>query len=91
MIVPTVELDTSSQIYKVLQRLDEYDLTFSKQERTNTELQRADEELQKTIAAQQKTTGAQQQTIAELSTNVARVSYPSSLSRSQRNLLNHPS
>jgi len=84
MIVPTVELDTSSQIYKVLQRLDEYDLTFSKQERTNTELQRANEELQKTIAAQQKT-------IAELSTNVARVSYLSSLSISHRNLLNHPS
>jgi uncharacterized coiled-coil protein SlyX len=98
MIVPTVELDTSSQIYEVLQRLDEYDVKFAKQERTITELQRtnedlqrADEELQKTIAAQQKTTSAQQQTIAELSTNVARVSYPSSLSRSQRNLLNHPS
>jgi uncharacterized coiled-coil protein SlyX len=98
MIVSTVELDTSSQIYEVLQRLDEYDVKFSKQartikelQRTNEDLQRADEELQKTIAAQQKTTGAQQQTIFELSTNVARVSYPSSLSRSQRNLLNHPS
>jgi len=105
MIVPTIELDTSSQIYEVLQRLDEYDVKFAKQERTikelqktNEDLQRVDEELQKMIAAQQKMiaaqqkmTGAQQQTIAELFTNVAHVSYPSSLSRSQRNLLNHPS
>ena len=105
MIVPTVELDTSSQIYKVLQRLDEYDLKFAKQERTNTELQSANEELRRTneelrrtnedlqMADEvlQKTIAAQQKTIAELSTNVARVSYPSSLSISQRNLLNHPS
>jgi predicted RNase H-like nuclease (RuvC/YqgF family) len=105
MIIPTVELDTSSQIYEVLQRLDKYDVKFAKQERTNTELQRtneelqrtnedlqrADEELRKTIGAQQKMTTAQQQTIAELSANVARVSHPSSLSKSQRNLVNHPS
>jgi hypothetical protein len=82
MIVTTIESDTSSQIYKMLQRLDEYDVKFSEQEkaneqlrRTNEGLQRADEEFQKMIAAQQKT-------IAELSTNVSRVSYPSSLLRS---------
>jgi len=101
MIIPTVELDTSSQIYKVLQRLDKYNIKFAKQEtefqrmakelwRMNKNLQRGDEELQKMIATQQKTTAAQQQTIAELSANVTRVSYPSSPSTSQRNLLNHP-
>ena len=86
MIVSTVELDTSSQIYEVLQRLDEYDVKFAKQERmikelqrmnkdlqrVDEELQRADEELQKMITAQQKTTGAQQQTIAELSVEIFR-------------------
>jgi hypothetical protein len=81
-MITTIESDTSSQIYKVLQRLDEYDVKFSEQERANEELRRtneglqwADEEFQKTIAAQQKT-------IAEPSTNVSRVSYPYSLSRS---------
>jgi len=53
-----VELDTSSQIYKVLQRLDEYDVKFAKQEKLIGELQRTNENLQKTIAG--------------LSTNVAR-------------------
>ena len=64
MVVTMVESDVSSQIHKVLQRLDEHDLKFSKQEKTN-------EGLQKMIAAQQNT-------IAELSTDVSGVSYPSS-------------
>ena len=64
-------LDTSSQIYKVLQRLDEYDVKFAEQERVNGVLQRTNEGLQRTNENLQKT-------ITELSTNVARVSYTSS-------------
>jgi hypothetical protein len=48
MVFP--ELDTSSQIYKVLQQLDEYDVEFAKQERMNivTERPRANEGLGRT-------------------------------------------
>ena len=71
MITSIVELDTPSQIYKVLQRLDEYDIKFAKQERMNSELQRMNEGLQRTNENLQKT-------IAGLSTNAACVSYISS-------------
>jgi hypothetical protein len=71
MITSIVELNTSSQIYKVLQRLDEYDIKFAEQARVNGELQRKNEGLQRTNENLQKT-------IAGLATNVARVSYTSS-------------
>ena len=71
-------LDTSSQIYKVLQRLDEYDVKFAEQERVNGVLQRTNEELQRTNEGLQRTNENLQKTITELSTNVARVSYTSS-------------
>ena len=77
MITSMIESDTSSQMYKVLKRLDEYDLKFAKQECANEELQRTNEDLQKTIAV--------------LSTNVARVSYTHLLLRSRLNPSNHPS
>lgn len=69
---------SDSQIYKVLQKLEEYDDKFSKQERTNEELKRMNEGLQRAIVG--------------LSTNAARVSqsYTSSL-WPQLDLSNHPS
>lgn len=67
-----VKSDTLSQISEVLQRLDGYDAKFAKQESVNGELQRANEKLQRTNENLQKT-------IAGLTTNVARVSYTSSL------------
>ena len=73
LISSIVESDTSLQnlTQVLLQRLDEFDVKFAKQERVIGELQRTNEILQKTIAGQQKT-------IAGLSTKIARVSYPSS-------------
>jgi predicted RNase H-like nuclease (RuvC/YqgF family) len=74
VLTVTVESEASSQIFKVLQRLDEYDIKFSKQERTNEELQRTNKELQGTNEALQRTNEELQKTVAELSTNVTRVS-----------------
>jgi hypothetical protein len=71
-------------MYKVLKRLDEYDLKFAKQECVNEELQTTNEGLQRTNEDLQKT-------IAVLSTNVARVSYTHLLLRSRLNPSNHPS
>ena len=67
-ITAGVDCSGLSQIYKILQRLDEYDVKFAEQERVNGELQRTNEGLQRTNEGLQKT-------IAGLSTNVARVSY----------------
>lgn len=77
--------DTSSQIYKVLQRLEKYDVKFAEQEKVNAELQRMNEGLQRTNEGLQRTNeGLQrtneilQKTMAGLSTKVARVSHTSS-------------
>jgi hypothetical protein len=64
MISSIVESDTPSEMSKVLQKLEEYDAKFAKQEGVNEKLQRANEHLQKTVAG--------------LSANVACVSYTSS-------------
>jgi predicted RNase H-like nuclease (RuvC/YqgF family) len=77
MISSIVKSDRSSQINKVLQRLDEYDVKFAKQERVNEELQRTNEGLQRTNEGLQRTNKDLQKTIAGLSANVARVSYTS--------------
>jgi len=66
-----VESDTS-QIYKVLQRLDEYDVKFAKQDQTNEGLQRLNEGLQRSNEGLQRTNVDLQKTVAELATNVAR-------------------
>ena len=73
LISSIVESDTSLQnlTQVLLQRLDEFDVKFAKQERTI-------ETLQKTIAGQERTNEILQKTIAGLSTKVARVGYPSS-------------
>ena len=63
MISIIVESDTSL-LSRVLQRLEEYDTKFVKQERMNEGLQKTNENMQKTID--------------ELSANSARVSYTSS-------------
>ena len=52
-IVESVQSDTSSQIYKILQRLDDFDVKFSKQERVIEELKRMSEGLQRTREGQQ--------------------------------------
>jgi Skp family chaperone for outer membrane proteins len=79
MISSIVKSDTSSQMSKVLQRLDGYDVIFANQERVNGELQRVNGELQRMNEKLQRMNDNLQKTIAELSTNVARVSYTSSL------------
>jgi hypothetical protein len=68
MISSIVKSDTSSQIYKVLQRLEEYDVKFVEQERMNEKLH---DEYNVKFAEQGRV-------IAGLSTKVARVSYTSS-------------
>jgi uncharacterized coiled-coil protein SlyX len=70
-MIYSIESDTSSQIDKVLQRLEEYDVKFAKQEKVIEELQRMNEGLQRTNENMQNT-------MAGLSTSVARVSYRSS-------------
>ena len=77
MISFIVESDTSL-LSRVLQRLDEYDAKFIKQERTNEELQKTNEGLHMTNEGLQKTIGNMQKTIDELSVNSARVSYTTS-------------
>jgi predicted RNase H-like nuclease (RuvC/YqgF family) len=77
-MIYSIESDTSSQIDKVLQRLEEYDVKFAKQEKVNGELQRTIEELQRTNEGLQRTNENMQNTMAGLSTSVARVSYRSS-------------
>ena len=72
MISSIVKTDTLSQMSEVFERLDGYDAKFAKQERVIGELQRANENLQRTNENLMKR-------LAGLTTNVARVSYTSSL------------
>ena len=69
--IPFIVESDASQLSRVLERLDDYDAKFAKQERTIEGLLMTNEGLQKTI-------GNMQKTIDELSANSTRVSYTSS-------------